>query len=73
MSPVSMAYGPTCFRYATPIKHTRARMCECRFLTSSHHALICVYAVIQLLHGIIKFPQCRQVRGYAMSWITKLR
>jgi len=33
-----------------------------------------MYAVIQLLHGIIKFTQCtQQIRGYSMSWITKLR
>jgi len=31
MSPASMAYGPTYSRYATLIKHAKARMCECRF------------------------------------------
>jgi len=67
MSPRSMAYGPTSFGCATPIKHTKARMYECRFLRLCHHALICVYAVIQLLRGIIKFTECmQQVSRYAM-------
>jgi len=60
MSLGSMAYGPTCFRCATPIKHTKARMCECRFLRLSHHDLIYVYAVIQLLREIIEFMECKQ-------------
>jgi len=68
-----VAYSPTYFRCATLIKHISARICECRFLGSSHHASntgACSFLAITCNHGSHEMQQW--VSGHAMLWITKL-
>jgi len=67
------ACGPTCFCCATLIKHIRARICECRFLGSSHHASntgICSYAAIIWNHRIHGMQTMSQRSCHAINYKT---